>query len=118
VLRTRQIVQNPVTGEQLQVIQTGDETDGRLLVIDFFLAPNKGQVSLAHRQDTEESWTVVEGSAAYMLEGKVQPPKSGEALVVPRGAAHMNPGTHPTERCTCGARFALTSPTWRGCAPS
>jgi mannose-6-phosphate isomerase-like protein (cupin superfamily)/uncharacterized protein YndB with AHSA1/START domain len=88
-----QIVTDPVTGTRVAVLITSAETGGKLLQFEETYPPRRGkEANTPHLHLTfDERFEVVEGSATYVVDGVERHAQTGTTLVIPRGAAHMNP---------------------------
>jgi quercetin dioxygenase-like cupin family protein len=92
-----QILNNPVTGEQIIFRQTAADTGGELLAIDLVLAPD-GHVPGAHMHPSqEERFEVVSGTMKFRLGRKRIVANAGDVVVVPAGSVHRfaNAGDEP-----------------------
>jgi mannose-6-phosphate isomerase-like protein (cupin superfamily) len=88
-----QVVTDPVIGTRIVVLKTSAETGGKLLQFEETYPPGRGkEANSLHRHLTfDERFEIVEGRAAYVVNGAEQFAEAGATLVVPRGAAHLNP---------------------------
>jgi mannose-6-phosphate isomerase-like protein (cupin superfamily) len=88
-----QILTDSVTGTQVQVLKTSAETGGKLLQFEETYPPQRGkEANQPHIHLTfDERFEIVEGSAAYVVDGVERFAQAGATLVIPRGAAHLNP---------------------------
>lgn len=83
-----QVISNPVSGERVEYLQTGSDTDGHLLQWVHVLAPGR-RVPLDHvHAAQEERFEVVEGVATVRLGEETISVGPGEDLVIPAGTAH------------------------------
>jgi mannose-6-phosphate isomerase-like protein (cupin superfamily) len=84
---------DPVTGTRIVVLKTSAETGGKLLQFEETYPPQRGkEANTPHIHLTfDERFEIVEGHAAYVVNGAEQFASAGETLVIPRGAAHLNP---------------------------
>jgi quercetin dioxygenase-like cupin family protein len=89
VLRSGDVIANPVTGERLVVRATARDSGGERFEVERFLPPDHPrQPERVHpRQETQI--TVVRGVAGFKLEGKVRMALPGERLLAPAGARHQ-----------------------------
>jgi mannose-6-phosphate isomerase-like protein (cupin superfamily) len=88
-----QVVTDPVTATRVVVLKTSAETGGKLLQFEETYPPGCGKEANAlHLHLTfDERFEIVEGRAAYVVNGAEQFAEAGATLVIPRGAAHLNP---------------------------
>jgi mannose-6-phosphate isomerase-like protein (cupin superfamily) len=88
-----QIVIDPVTGTRVAVLATSAETGGKLLQFEETYQPGHGkEANSPHFHRTfDERFEIVERRAAYVVGGEERFADVGEAVVIPRGAAHLNP---------------------------
>jgi quercetin dioxygenase-like cupin family protein len=92
-----QVLDNPITGEQITFRQTAADTDGELLAIDLVLAPD-GHVPGAHVHPAqEERFEVLSGTMKFRLGRKKIIASAGDVVVVPAGSVHKfaNVGDEP-----------------------
>jgi quercetin dioxygenase-like cupin family protein len=83
-----QIIDNPVSGEQIEFIRTSADTDGELLEFELTLSPD-GRVPGAHvHPEQEESFHVLEGTMKFRLGMRTIVAEAGETVVVPAGRVH------------------------------
>ncbi len=83
-----QVLDNPITGERIIFRQTAADSDGELLAIDLFLAPD-GHVPGAHvHPSQEERFEVVSGTMKFRLGLKKIIAQAGDVVVVPPGSVH------------------------------
>jgi quercetin dioxygenase-like cupin family protein len=92
-----QILDNPVSGERLEFLQTAADTDGELLELELALDPD-GQVPGAHvHPEQEERFHVLEGTMKFRLGLRTIIAEAGDTVVVPAGRVHKftNAGDGP-----------------------
>jgi quercetin dioxygenase-like cupin family protein len=83
-----QILNNPVSGETIEFLQTAADTDGELLAIDLTLTPD-GHVPGTHvHPEQEERFEVLSGTMKFKLGLKTIIAGPGETVVVPAGKRH------------------------------
>ena len=83
-----EVYENPVTGELALVRAGTEETGGGHLVVDLFVAPG-GAVSGEHvHQDIEETFTVVQGTVGFRLDGSEDVAGPARRLIVAPGVVH------------------------------
>src|SRR5262249_27847268 len=81
-----QVIENPMSGERIVIVQSGEETHGQLLAFDLFLPPG-GHVPAAHTHpNQEEHFSVVEGTLRFRIGRR-------EVLATPGDAVTIKPGT-------------------------
>jgi quercetin dioxygenase-like cupin family protein len=108
MIRTGDVLQNPVTGELIRFVQAAADTDGERVVVDVVVAPD-GCVAAAHCHPYQtETFQVIEGEVTFKIGRKRIVAKAGETLVVEPGTAHRfwNSGTTDA-RFRCEVRPAL-----------
>lgn len=88
------VILNPVSGERIVVLQSGDETNGQALVFELCLPPGKHVPSRHTHPNQEERFTILAGTMRFTLGRRNIVAHPGETVVVPRGVAHWfgNPG--------------------------
>jgi quercetin dioxygenase-like cupin family protein len=83
-----QIIDNPISGERIVFRKTAADTDGELLEIDLYLAPD-GHVPGAHvHPSQEERFEVISGTLKFRLGRKKIIAHAGDVVVVPPGSVH------------------------------
>ncbi|MHB8241917.1 MAG: cupin domain-containing protein [Solirubrobacteraceae bacterium] len=81
-------IENPVNGERITWIETGDTTAGELLAFDLSLRPGAA-VAAEHRHTRQaERFRVDAGKIGLSVEGVERTVESGEEVTVPAGVAH------------------------------
>jgi len=86
-------VENPRTGEQ---VEFESETPERLVMHSTWTRP--GHRALAHiHPQMEERFEILEGTAAFSIDGREFRATAGESVVVPPATAHLawNPTDEP-----------------------
>jgi mannose-6-phosphate isomerase-like protein (cupin superfamily) len=88
-----QVVTDPLTGTRIGVVTTSAETGGKLLQFDETYPPGRGkEANSPHVHLTfDERFEIVEGCAAYVVNGAERLVQAGETVTIPRGTAHLNP---------------------------
>jgi mannose-6-phosphate isomerase-like protein (cupin superfamily) len=89
MLRSGDILENPVTGERFVFRKTACGIPGESLVFDFYLAP-RGRVPGVHvHPKLEGRWQILAGCAGVRIGRRRHRAEAGEQLVVPAGAPHV-----------------------------
>lgn len=91
---TGRVIDNPITGERIVILQTSAETAGRVLAFDLFLPPG-GHVPANHvHPEQEERFTVLEGQVRFRVGRRSVLAGPGETIAIEAGRAHWfgNPG--------------------------
>jgi len=94
---TRQIIENPVSGERIEFLRTAADTGGELLELDIELAAD-GRVPGAHvHPEQEERFHVLEGTMKFRLGLRTIVARAGDSVTVPAGRVHKfsNAGDGP-----------------------
>jgi mannose-6-phosphate isomerase-like protein (cupin superfamily) len=88
VARRGEVLESPINGQRAIFRQTADDTGGRLLRLDFFVAPGGflGNEHLHPKQ--EERIEVLSGTLRCRVGGSERDVEQGEAVTVPAGTAH------------------------------
>jgi len=87
----RNVFVNPLTGERVEVISETPEL--LAMAVEW---PRPGQRAAAHiHPGMEETWRVLEGRAAFLIDGVETELGAGEQISAPPGAAHL--AWNPTE---------------------
>jgi quercetin dioxygenase-like cupin family protein len=108
MIRTGDVLQNPVTGELLHFVQAAADTGGEVVVVDVVVAPD-GCVAAAHCHPYQtEKFEVLEGEVTFKVGREQVVAKAGMKIVVEPGTAHKfwNSGT-TNARFRCEVRPAL-----------
>jgi quercetin dioxygenase-like cupin family protein len=108
MIRTGDILTNPISGETLIFRQTAADTDGELVEVECIVEPG-GAVAGAHMHPAqEERFEVLEGEVGFRAGRDTILAGAGETVVVPAGTVHRfwNAGEAPA-RFVCQVRPAL-----------
>jgi quercetin dioxygenase-like cupin family protein len=82
-------IDNPVTGEHIVVLQSGQETAGELFVFKLSLRPH-GFVNAEHiHPKQEESFEVTKGTIRFRINGQEMDAATGQNVVIPAGTRHV-----------------------------
>jgi quercetin dioxygenase-like cupin family protein len=88
MIRTGDILENPVTGERMRFLKSASETGGELVQVELTLAPN-GTVAAAHLHPSQtERFEIVEGTVGFKVGRRKVTAKAGDVLTVEPGTAH------------------------------
>ena len=88
MIRTGQVIENPVTGERLHFRATSADTNGEAVVVEVTVHP-KGFVAAAHVHPLQtERFEIVSGTVAFKLGREKIVAKAGDVVVVEPGTAH------------------------------
>ena len=91
-----------VVGDTYTVLVTGQDTAGRLCLIDMFVPPGGGPPP--HRHDFEETFSLIEGELELIFRGKKSTVRAGETINIPANAPHQfhNSSRQPARMfCIC-----------------
>ena len=108
MIRTGDVLQNPVTGELIRFVQAAADTNGEVVVVDVVVAPD-GCVAAAHCHPYQtETFEVLEGEITFKVGREKIVARAGQKLEVEPGTAHRfrNSGTTDA-RFRCEVRPAL-----------
>ena len=88
MIRTGEILENPVTGERLRFLKTSRDTGGESVVVDAVVKPG-GTVGsgLVHRRQTKH-FHVVSGTVGFKLGRRKLEAGPGDLVVVEPGTTH------------------------------
>jgi Cupin domain len=99
VARRGEVLESPINGQRAVFRETAQDTGGKLLRLDFFVAPGGFLGSEHLHPKQEERIEVLSGALRCRLSGSEQTLGRGDAVAVPR--AHLIPsGTRAQRRRT------------------
>ena len=82
-------IDNPVTGEHIVVLQSGQETAGELFAFELSLRPH-GFVNAEHiHSKQEETFAVTRGTIRFRINGQEMDAATGQNVVIPAGTRHV-----------------------------
>jgi mannose-6-phosphate isomerase-like protein (cupin superfamily) len=102
------VIVNPLSGEQIVIRRTAEQTDGLVLDWELLLAPG-GTVPSSHAHpEQEEIFTVLEGQMRFRIGWRLRLARPGDRVRVPPGTVHhfANAGRTPA-RVAVESRPAL-----------
>jgi quercetin dioxygenase-like cupin family protein len=108
MIRTGDVLHNPVTGELVQFLKTSADTNGEYVYIECVVAPN-GTVAAAHIHPSQtERFEVVAGKVGFRKGKEEFIAEAGDVVVVEPGTPHKfwNAGDEDA-RFRCEVRPAL-----------
>jgi quercetin dioxygenase-like cupin family protein len=108
VIRSGDVLHNPVTGELIRFVTAAADTNGEYVVVDVVVEPN-GSVAAAHMHPYQtETFEVLEGEVTFKVGGKKVVARAGDTVVAEPGTAHKfwNSGSVDA-RFRCEVRPAL-----------
>ena len=83
------IIDNPVTGERIIVLQSGQETGGKLFTFELSMRPN-GFVNVEHIHPMqEEAFEVNRGTIRFRINGQEMDSSTGQTVVISAGTRHI-----------------------------
>lgn len=89
MLKSGDILEHPITREKIVIRKTALDTNGELLLADFYLQPG-GFVAAEHIHPMqEERFEVVSGKLSRRVAGKEAASGPGEVIVVKPGTPHV-----------------------------
>ena len=109
MIRTGDVLHNPVTGELMQFLQTSADTNGEYVHVEVVVEPN-GFVAAAHVHPYQtERFEIVSGQVTFAAGGREFIALAGEEVLVEPGTPHKfwNSGAGEA-RFRCEIRPALT----------
>ena len=95
--RAGDTVENSATGERVTFVRTAADTGGELLELEL-VWPRPGHRAPEHvHPEMEERYEVLEGRAAFRIDGVERTAEAGEQVTVPPGTRHLawNPTDDP-----------------------
>ena len=88
MIRTGDVLQNPVTGERLRFVRTAADTNGEYVLVEVTVEPD-GFVAAAHVHPYQtETFEILEGAVCFEVDGKSIVAGAGEIVRVEPGTAH------------------------------
>ena len=89
MIREREVLYHPITGERLRFLLRSEDTDGELMRMEFWFAPY-GFVAGAHiHPHQEERWEILSGKAQIRIDRERIEADPGEVIVVPPNTPHV-----------------------------
>jgi quercetin dioxygenase-like cupin family protein len=87
--KSGQVFKNPKSGETITFIKTSKDTNGEFVLFELECT-KKGGVPFEHIHPLQkETFTIIEGSVYFKLNGKEVHVTAGNAVTVPPGAKHI-----------------------------
>ena len=108
MIRSGEILHNPVTGETVRIVRSASETGGEYVLVEVCVEPG-GFVAATHVHPYQtEVFEVLEGEVGFSAGGETIVAGPAETVVVEPGTAHRfwNAGDTPS-RFRCEVRPAL-----------
>jgi quercetin dioxygenase-like cupin family protein len=88
MIRTGDVIENPVTGERIRFLVASIDTDGEYSKVECTVEPN-GAVAAAHVHPYQtERFEVVAGTLKFKVGGEVVTATAGDVVTVDPGTAH------------------------------
>jgi quercetin dioxygenase-like cupin family protein len=87
MIRTGDVIQNPVTGERLLFLQAARDTGGEVVVVEATVAPGGAVAAHTHPYQTER-FEVVSGTVGFRRGNETVEARAGDVVVVERGTPH------------------------------
>jgi quercetin dioxygenase-like cupin family protein len=85
-----QVWNDPVTGDIVEVLETGKENNGERLCYRFTLKPGGFRPVLHIHEKQDEVFEVITGKLSYNLNGKTLVASAGETVTLSKGAPHTH----------------------------
>ena len=103
MIRTGDVLENPVTGERMRFVEAAADTNGERVTVELTLQA-EGTVAAAHLHPFQtERFEIVEGTIGFRRGGENIEAKAGDVVVVEPGTPHKFWNAGPTE-----AKFVAT----------
>jgi mannose-6-phosphate isomerase-like protein (cupin superfamily) len=88
MIRSGQMIENPVTGEVLIFHKTSRDTDGEYVLVETMLRPGATVASAHSHPYQSETFHILEGSVGFKVGGKKVELRAGDGVTVPPRTAH------------------------------
>jgi quercetin dioxygenase-like cupin family protein len=89
-----------VVGDTYTILLTGDDTNGRVCLIDMHVPPGGGPPP--HRHDFEETFVMLEGELELTFRGSKLVARAGDTVNIPANAPHQfHNGSQKAVRMLC-----------------
>jgi len=88
MVKSGDVIENPVTGERITFVRTSAQTGGSLAEMDLELRPNAFLAAEHIHQRQEEKFEVLDGLIRLRCRGEESVRGPGEVVVVPAGSPH------------------------------
>jgi quercetin dioxygenase-like cupin family protein len=85
-----QIWNDPVTGDTVEVLETGKENNGERLLYRFTIKPNGFKPVLHIHEKQDEIFNIISGKLTCNLNGQVKVVGPGETVRLPKGIPHTH----------------------------
>lgn len=85
-----QIWSDPVTGDIVEVLETGKDNNGERLCYRFTLKPGGLKPVLHIHEKQDEVFEVLSGKLTYNLNGQVRVAEAGQTITLPKGSPHTH----------------------------
>jgi mannose-6-phosphate isomerase-like protein (cupin superfamily) len=92
-MRPGEVLNHPQFGTRITFLRTAEESEGGLIEWETVYKAHRGKEggNIPHFHVTfVEQYQILEGTAAYELEGEERHAHAGEIVAIPRGAVHRN----------------------------
>jgi quercetin dioxygenase-like cupin family protein len=81
---------DPVTGDIVEVLETGKENNGEQLSYRFTLRPGGFKPVLHIHEKQDEIFEVLSGKLTYNLNGELKTAGAGQTITLPKGSPHTH----------------------------
>ncbi len=80
---------NPRTGQRMKFLKTSQDTNGELLQIDCYNAPDAVKEPEHIHPFQENRFVILSGSLMFSIDGKVRQVNAGEVIAIPPNVPHF-----------------------------
>jgi mannose-6-phosphate isomerase-like protein (cupin superfamily) len=93
MLRSGDVIENPVMGQRILLCKTPRETQGALSEVEYFNKPfsGKGAAPAHFHPRFTETFAILSGDARYRLNNNEREAAAGDVLTFPAGVPHLHP---------------------------
>lgn len=88
MLKSGDVIENPISGKKIIFLKTSQDTNGEFLKYEMYEKSGSVKDLFHIHPYAEESFTVVSGTLKVFINGEEKEYKEGDSIVIPAGALH------------------------------